>query len=107
MKPFGSMPADRELAAFACGFGGLLLGALIPDMVSLAMGRMIAVAVTPRPWWFVALLAAAALAASVQVTGWVLRGALIAFALCRSISIGAVASALSIGAVAITAVNGV
>ena len=107
MKSFGSMPADREIASFACGFGGLLLGVLIPDMVSLAMGRTIAVGVTQRPWWFVALLAAGALVVSVQVTSWVLRGALIAFALGRVVSISAVASALSIDAVAITAVNGV
>jgi hypothetical protein len=107
MKPFGSMPADRELAAFACGFGGLLVGALFPEMVSVGMGRTSAVGVTQRPWWFVALLAAVALAASVQVTGWVLRGALIAFAFARVISISVVASVLSVGALAITAVNSV
>jgi hypothetical protein len=100
------MPADPELAAFACGFGGLMLGVLIPDVASLMMGRTVAVGVSQRPWWLVGLLAATALVFAIQVTGWMLRVALIAFSVGRVLSIRGVANALSIGAVTITAVNG-
>ena len=103
---FGSMPADREIAAFGCGFGALILGLLTPDLVSIAMGRTVAVASSQRPWWFVALLAATALALAIQVTGRVLRIALIAFAVARVMSISAVSSALAISALAVTMVNG-
>ena len=61
-KPFGSMPANRELAAFGCGLGGLILGVLAPELVSLAMGRTVAVGMSPLPWWFSAFFAAGAFA---------------------------------------------
>jgi hypothetical protein len=54
----------------------------------------------------VGVLAAAALAIAIQVTGWVLRVALIAFAVGRVLSISAVASAIALGSPAMTAVNG-
>ena len=99
------MPADRELAAFGCGFGGLILGLVTPDLMSLAMGRTVAAGVSQVPWWFSAVFATTALAIAIQVTGWALRAALIAFAVGRLVSIKSVAKAFSIGPITMTAFN--
>ena len=104
-KPFGSMPADRELVAFGSGVGGLMLGVVTPDLVSLALGRTVAVGFSQLPW-LSALFAAIALGIAIQVTGWALRVALVAFAMGRLVSIVSVAEALSVGPVTITAING-
>src|SRR5438105_548607 len=91
-EPFGTMPADRTLAAFGCGFGAVILGASVPRVLSLATGRTVPVSVWLTPWWFSALFVVIAVAVAARVTGWMLRMALVAFALNRLISIPSVAS---------------
>jgi hypothetical protein len=100
------MPADRELAAFGSGVGGLMLGVVTPDLVSFYLGRTVAVGFSQLPWWLSALFAAIALGIAIQVTGWALRVALVAFAMGRLASIVSVAEALSVGPVTITVING-
>jgi hypothetical protein len=106
-KPFGSMPADQEMVAIGCGLGGLMRGLITPDVMFLAMGRTVSVDFSPMPWWFAAFFAAAALSIVLQITGKALRVALTAFAVGRLMSIGFVGKALSINAIAVSAVNGV
>ncbi|HKN58944.1 MAG TPA: hypothetical protein VJV97_08825 [Gemmatimonadaceae bacterium] len=103
--PFGAMPADRQLATLGCGVAAIILGATTPRVAALVNGRTLFVSVSPMPWWFSALFAALALAVAVRVTGWVLRIALVAFAVNRVLSIASVAHALSIGPVTVTALN--
>lgn len=105
-EPFGTMPADRSLAAYGCGFGAVILGATAPRILSLLNVGAAPVAVFLTPWWLSVAFAATALAIAVRVTGLTLRITLVVFALNRIFSMPALASVLSLGPVALTALNG-
>jgi hypothetical protein len=97
-NPFGTMPADRELAAFGSGFAGLLLGVLALDLLSPLLGGTAQSGLPPhRAWLLPTIFAATALVFAAKVTGLALRIALLAFATAQLVSIAAVASAIGIG----------
>ncbi len=86
-NPFGSMPADEELAAFGSAVGGLFLGFVTSDVLSAVVQGRMAAGGSGGPAWLHVLFAAAALVFLGQVASWALRLALLAFALGQVISV--------------------
>jgi hypothetical protein len=78
-KPFGSTPGDRDLASIGVGAGAVLLGALVPNLLSIA-GGVETRSVWPVPGWLAAVLAMGALLLAFKVRIWPLRIGLAAFA---------------------------
>lgn len=86
-KPFGSMPADEELAAFGSAVGGLFLGFVTSDLLSTVVRGRVPAGGSGGPAWLHLLFAAAAIVSLSQVASWALRLALLAVALGQVISI--------------------
>jgi hypothetical protein len=106
-KPFGTMPADANLAAFGSAFGGWLLGTVAPNLMTGLLGGRVTGGHSHLPWWLSAALTAFALALTIQVRTWPLRAALLAFAAAQALSIGAVARALVVGPTGMAVMHGV
>ncbi len=83
-----------------------MLGAVIPDLLFLGAHPTVALGSSLRPGWFLAVLAATALVVAIQVTSWVLRLTLVAFAVARLISIPSVAGVSPMASIIVTVMNG-
>ena len=106
-KPFRTMPADADLAAFGSAFGGWLLGTVAPNLMTGVLGGRVTGGHSHLPWWLSAALTAFALALTIEVRTWPLRAALLAFAAAQALSIGAVARALVVGPTGMAVMHGV
>jgi hypothetical protein len=107
LKPFGTRPEDAGIAGICLGAGGWFFSSVMGTFLHAAHGETLWSDSSSTPWFFKIAFATLAIVVALRVRDWVVRTALLIWAVNFVLSIRQVAAALHLNPLLRTSLYGV